>query len=155
MQWLVRPFVLSLYIFFISCLVEFQQCSNVLNKTLTDNPFGEHDRHETNLSVFPYFKDYAFFNKSIIIAYLHLSLIGVISFFLLSFFLELKWLQTNRFVKAGSLLLISGFIITEVLLVLSGTGLFYNQIMLITGSAAMAVGIFLMVIGKASHLRTS
>ncbi|MEM7380144.1 MAG: hypothetical protein AAF361_02980 [Bacteroidota bacterium] len=104
------------------------------------------------LSVLPLFKTYAFFNKPIIIAYLHLSLIGTISFLLLAMMIEMKWLDTKGVAKAGSLLLILGFVATECLLVLTGFGIYYNVIALIIGSMAMAVGILFMLFSRVSKI---
>ena len=100
------------------------------------------------LSVFPFFKGYAFFNKPIIIAYLHLSLIGSISFLFLALLIDKKWLTLNGLVKIGSALLILGFVSTELLLVIQGFGVFHNQILLIIGSAAMALGLLMLVISR-------
>ncbi len=97
------------------------------------------------LSVFPIFDEYAFHNKHIVLAYLHLSLIGVITFFLLAILMELKWLRVNRFNKTGNIFLLLGFILTELILVLSGLSIFYNQELLFIGSAAMAIGILLLL----------
>lgn len=101
------------------------------------------------LSIFPFFEACAFFNKPIIIAYLHLSLIGAISFLFFALLLEKKYLVLNGRVKTGSAFLLLGFAITEILLLLSGLGLFHNQILLIIGSTAMASGILLMMISGA------
>ena len=79
-------------------------------------------------------------------AYLHLSLIGAISFLFFSLLIEKKWLVLNGRVKTGSIFLLLGFATTEILLVLTGLGLFYDQLLLITGSAAMALGVLLMII---------
>ena len=101
-----------------------------------------------SLSVLPFFESYAFFNKSIIIAYLHLSLIGSISCLLLAQMIEWKFLALDGFVKIGSSLLLAGFFTSELLLVLGGMGIFHNQLALITASAAMALGILLMILSK-------
>ncbi len=104
------------------------------------------------LSVLPPFQSYASYNKFIIIAYLHLSLIGSISFLLLALLVELQWVLVTRLFKIGSLLFISGFAVTETLLVLAGLGLFYNDLSLSLGSGAMALGVLLMVLsGKSSQ----
>lgn len=102
------------------------------------------------LSVLPFFNYYAFHNKNIIIAYLHLSLIGSISFLLLAMMLEMKWLSTNKLVKIGSILLVLGYIITELLLLLSGLGFYFNTILLILGSLAMALGVLFMLFSKSN-----
>lgn len=93
------------------------------------------------LSVLDIFRDYAFHNRFIIIAYLHLSLIGSISFLFIALMIHNIWLKTNFWVQLGSVLLLVGFMATEILLTLTGLGLFYNGEMLLAGSAAMAFGI--------------
>jgi hypothetical protein len=98
------------------------------------------------LSVIPIFKPYAFGNKSVIIAYLHLSLIGSISFFLIAMMIEMKWLNINKFTWIGSILLVIGFVYTESLLTIGGLGLYYNNKTLIIGSTAMAMGILFLII---------
>ena len=98
------------------------------------------------LSVFPFLKYYAFYNKSVIIGYLHLSLIGSISFLFLALLIQRKWLYLNSLVKIGNALLISGFLTTEALLMLAGLGIFHSQIGLIAGSFAMATGVLMMII---------
>lgn len=100
------------------------------------------------LSVFPFVKTYAFYSKSIIIAYLHLSLLGSISFLLLALLIDKKWLSTTWIVKVGSSLLVAGFVVSELSLVLSGFNVFHTPEILLIGSAFMAVGIFLMLISK-------
>lgn len=103
-----------------------------------------------SLSVFPFFESYAFHNKSIIIAYLHLSLIGSISFLFIALLIERKWLIPNGLMKVGSALLLLGFVTTEILLVLEGFGIFHDQILLITGSISMAIGVLMLVISRRS-----
>ena len=93
-------------------------------------------------------KIYAFYSKSIIIAYLHLSLLGSISFLLLALLIDKKWLSITWIVKVGSSLLVAGFVVSELSLVLSGFNVFHTPEILLIGSASMAVGIFLMLISK-------
>lgn len=100
------------------------------------------------LSVFPVFKPYAFYNKPIIIAYLHLSLIGSISFLFLALMIHKKWLPLNRRVKMGSAFFILGFLTTELFLTISGLGIHFSHIGLIIGSSAMALGVFLMIVSN-------
>ncbi|MCP4460687.1 MAG: hypothetical protein GY816_22090 [Cytophagales bacterium] len=98
------------------------------------------------LSVFPTFGVYAFDSKNVVLAYLHLSLIGVISFLLLAILIDLKWLSINWLTRIGSALLLLGFIVTELILFLSGLGLIYNHGLLFIGSLAMAMGILLLLL---------
>lgn len=100
------------------------------------------------LSVFSVFWSYAFNNKLILLAYLHLSLIGVISFLLLAVIIDLKWIIINGLGKVGSTLLVLGFIITELLLVSGGLELYHNYLILMLGSASMALGIFFLIINR-------
>ena len=97
------------------------------------------------LSVFPFFESYAFYNKSLVIAYLHLSLIGSISFLFFALLIEKKWLILNAFVKMGSALFLLGFATTELMLILAGFNILHNQVILILGSAAMGLGILVMI----------
>ena len=101
-----------------------------------------------SLSVFSIFKSFAFENKPIVIAYLHLSLIGSVSFLFLALLIEKKWITVNMPVKIGSVLLIAGFIITELVLVLSGLGVYNIHIILEIGSMAMLLGIALLIFSK-------
>lgn len=104
------------------------------------------------LSVLPPFQSYASYNKFVIIAYLHLSLIGTISFLLLALFLDIKWLTVNRMFKAASILFISWFLITELLLSLAGLGLFYDPGLLVIGSGAMALGVFMFIFNNLNQI---
>ena len=99
------------------------------------------------LSVFPLFEQYAFGNRNIVMAYMHLSLIGVISFILIAILLQKKWLKMWWLPKVGSVLLISGFVITESALVLSGFGIIHPYRLLLVFSAVMALGIAGMLAG--------
>jgi hypothetical protein len=101
-----------------------------------------------SLSVFPVFSSHAFGNKLILLAYLHLSFIGVISFLLLALIIDLKWISINGSGKFGSTLLLAGFIITELLLVSGGLGYYNNNLILMLGSASMALGIFFLIINR-------
>ena len=100
------------------------------------------------ISAFPGIKEFTFQNKPVIIAYLHLSLIGVLSFLFLALMIELKWVNMNRLTNAGSVLLISGFAVTEVMLVLNGLALYSNPVALSVGSLAMALGILSFISNK-------
>lgn len=99
-----------------------------------------------SLSVFPAFQNLAFFNKQVILAYLHLSLIGGISFLFLALLIEMKWLLLTGMSKAGTVFLIAGFLVTELLLTAEGLGLYHHQIALIIGSVFMVVGILLLML---------
>ena len=100
------------------------------------------------LSIFSVFWSHAFDNKFILLAYLHLSFIGVISFLFLGLMIDMKWLSSNTFNKIGSIFLFLGFVSTELLLSLSGLGLYNSKLLLLIGSAFMALGIFFLIISR-------
>ena len=93
------------------------------------------------LSVFPSMWELAFFEKNIVLAYLHLSLIGTISFLLIAWLFELGYLGHSLWTKTGSVLLISGYFITEIILMTGGLHWYYSQDWLIAGSVAMVSGV--------------
>jgi len=105
------------------------------------------------LSPFPIFEPYAFHNKNIVLAYLHLSLIGVISFLLLAILIELKWLSINLLSRTGNTLLLIGFIISELILALNGIGYLSDNKILFLGSAIMTIGIFLLFLNPGKYPR--
>ena len=100
------------------------------------------------LSVFEVFEVLAFHNRFIIIGYLHLSLIGSISIPLIGMIYERQWLPIGSMTKTGLILLVSGFALTELLLMLTGFGKFYSAEVLLLGSVAMALGILLMILNS-------
>lgn len=103
-----------------------------------------------SLSIVPAFKHLAFQNKPIILAYLHLSLIGVISILFIAFLIDLKWLLITKLSIVGNTLLLSGFLTTEFLLVYGGLGYAYPISLLSIGSAIMTIGILCLLISKTS-----
>lgn len=100
------------------------------------------------LSVLPMFESLAFHNKFIILAYLHFSFIGVISFLFLGLMMDLKWLGTTGLSKVGNLLLGLGFVTSELMLASGGLGLIYNGWVMSISSAFMAIGVFCLVINR-------
>lgn len=102
------------------------------------------------ISIIPVMETYAFGSKNLILAYLHLSLIGVISFFLIAFMLRLQWLSRQWPTFVGSTFLIIGFMATEIILVLSGFNWWYPHTLLFVFSGLMAVGILLLLFGTFS-----
>jgi len=99
-------------------------------------------------STLPFLEDYAFLNKSVIIAYIHLTMIGFISFFLLSLLFQLNWMFINsKTVKTGILMLIIGYVFSEFILVLLGlTTFLYLHEAIAIFSFIMAIGIDLILI---------
>jgi len=97
-------------------------------------------------SVLPFLEDLAFGSRFLIISYIHLIMIGFISFFIIAIFYQLRWIQLASIAaKSGLILLLLGYVLSE--LVLLGLGLsipiIEEQLLLFTFSALMAVGILL------------
>ncbi len=74
------------------------------------------------LSVFEVFKNLAFGSRPLIMAYMHLVLLGVISFFYVGYLLIDSMLNRGFLTKTGSILWLVGFVFTEILLVAEGLG---------------------------------
>ncbi len=92
------------------------------------------------LSVFPIFKQMAFATRPIVMAYMHLVLLGMISFFYLGYLRILGILKNNLRFYMGTGLLITGFFATEFLLVLTGLTGVEVSFLLFVFSAMMFVG---------------
>lgn len=103
-----------------------------------------------SLSVFPVFQSYAFNNRLIIIAYLHLTLIGAISFLFFALMIEGRWLTMNVLTLTGSSFLLLGFVSTELILTLGGFGFWYNHQILLAGSILMVLGILLLLVNRST-----
>lgn len=72
-------------------------------------------------TAFPYMADLAYRIRFFIIGYLHLVLIGFVSFFILAFFVQQGWLSLQRRMSRwGMSLFVLAFIATEALLFLQG-----------------------------------
>ena len=105
------------------------------------------------LSCFPYFADIAYQNRMFIIAYLHLVLIGVISFFLIDFFIITKFFTIKKWTSIFIKLLAFGFVLSETLMFFQGSAVsFFNtstpnfyRILYIV-SALAVIGIILLFI---------
>jgi len=99
-------------------------------------------------SIVPGIEHYAFSNRDLIIAYLHLSLIGVISFLLIAVLFHLEWIKTGWLSRLGSVLLICGFVVTETGLVLRGLGWGQSAVILVIFCFILDVGIFFHLFGS-------
>ncbi len=102
------------------------------------------------LSIFPFAEQIAFHNKSIILSYLHLSLIGVISFLYLGIMSLLGWIHTSLLSINGGLLFLVGFLCTELILALNGLNIFSSDIALALGSLLMMLGVLLLLFSSTS-----
>lgn len=97
------------------------------------------------LSVLPVVETIAFGSRNAIMAYMHLCLIGLISFTLIAVLCYLKWVPNTLTTRVGSGFWIFGFIGSEILLAASGLGLFFQFDLLFAFSAVMALGICLLL----------
>jgi hypothetical protein len=70
------------------------------------------------MSVLPSLTEIAFNNRYVVIAYIHMVFIGFISMFLFGYLSYLGWYNLNsKLAKTGVIMLISGFSVTELLLI--------------------------------------
>ena len=75
------------------------------------------------LSALPVIADLAYLHRNYIIAYLHMVLVGFISFGALSLMLKSRVNNLQPLVKSGLVLLVIAFILTETFLVLNAAGI--------------------------------
>jgi len=76
------------------------------------------------ISIIPEISNTIFQHKNLVIGFIHLTMLGVISGFLLSYILQSKLVTQNRFLTSGLHIFILGFILTEVIIIAQGC-LFY------------------------------
>jgi len=107
-------------------------------------------------SAFPFLEKLAFENRFLIIDYIHMIMIGFMSFFILAIFFQLSYLKSNsNVVKSGIIALILGFLGNEFILLAMGLSLpmFNSLLFLLITSLVMAVGILLILIGQQTSKR--
>ncbi len=87
------------------------------------------------LSAIPALSRYAFGFRPVVIGYLHLSFLGITSFFIIGYINQYLSEQNKRLSSKGLILFASGVIITEILLMLQGfAGITYANIPFINES---------------------
>ncbi len=101
-----------------------------------------------SLSILPSLQEYAFTNRFIIMAYMHLNFIGIISFSFLLFLFYWKWLRIHWIAITGIFTLLGGFIGSELLLVMMGFQFYSSSILLLLFSFFMIIGISFLLIGN-------
>lgn len=107
------------------------------------------------LSIIPYLSHFAFGFRPVVIGYLHLSFLGIISFFILGYFNETMRATQRRINGGGIILFVIGFLLQEIILFLQGleamevTPLPYAAILLFVCAIFMALGIIWITIGFA------
>ena len=72
------------------------------------------------LSVVPFLSNYAFSFRPIVIGYLHLSFLGIISFFILAYINQVLIAQGKRISKTGALIFSIGVLLQEIVLMIQG-----------------------------------
>ena len=105
------------------------------------------------LSIIPYLSHFAFGFRPVIIGYLHLSFVGIISFFILGCINEFLR-PTHKHVDGGGIVVFAfGFLVQEIVLMLQGLEameiepLPYANIILFACAVLMAIGLMWMTIG--------
>ncbi len=104
--------------------------------------------------VFPVVATAAYTIRNYVIGFIHLILLGAMTFFLLAFCLDQNILRANsRTIRIGLVTLIAGFILTEVILFLQGTFFWgamgflpYYYVGLFATSCLLPVGVLLLVV---------
>ena len=72
------------------------------------------------LSVIPFFSHYAFGFRPIVIGYLHLSFLGIISFFILGYINQVLTEIHRHISKVGVFIFVSGVLVQEIILMVQG-----------------------------------
>ena len=112
------------------------------------------------LSIIPYLSHFAFGFRPVVIGYLHLSFVGIISFFILGYFNEVLK-PTHRHIDGGGIFVfVSGFVVQEIVLMLQGLEamevepLPYANMILFFCAILMATGLIWMTIGVMKSKRS-
>lgn len=78
-------------------------------------------------SLFPEIASISFQIKHLVIGFIHLTMLGVVSGFLLLFLFQSNWFSENKYIRFGINVFLIGFLGTELLLFIQG-GMFYLQL---------------------------
>jgi hypothetical protein len=99
------------------------------------------------LSIIPFLSHYAFGFRPIVIGYLHLSFLGIISFFILGYINQVLAVFQRRISRAGVLIFVAGVLIQEITLMNQGLEaievepLRYANIILFSTAIVMGIGL--------------
>lgn len=113
------------------------------------------------LSIVPYLSHLAFGFRPVVIGYLHLSFVGIISFFILGYINEIFKENGYRVQGGGIILFVFGFLIQEIVLMAQGleaieiTPLPYANIILFICAILMFLGLVWVVLGLAKRRQVS
>ncbi|MBL0071238.1 MAG: hypothetical protein IPP34_05210 [Bacteroidetes bacterium] len=105
-------------------------------------------------SVIPEISKLAFGFRTIVIAYLHLVLLGVISVFLLGYIYLNKLIRNNKYVRNGIMIFIGGIFLNEMVLLIQGLASFsytvipFADVSLLLISSLMLSGLILILAGN-------
>jgi hypothetical protein len=103
------------------------------------------------LSIFPYLSNYAFGFRPVVIGYLHLSFLGIISFFILGYINQLFHQRHFHLSVTGVYMFIVGVLVQEVILMFQGleamnfSPLPYANILLFYCAILIALGLIVIV----------
>jgi hypothetical protein len=105
-------------------------------------------------STIPYLSQLAFGFRSIVIAYLHLVLLGVITIFLLGYIFTLNVLAVKKTTVYGVIIFVIGIFLNELMLMLQGVASFsytiipYTNELLLSFALMMFSGIILLLVSQ-------
>lgn len=105
-------------------------------------------------STIPYLSQLAFGFRSIVIAYLHLVLLGVITIFLLGYIFTLNVLTVKKTTVYGIVIFVAGIFLNELMLMLQGVASFsytiipYTNELLLSFALMMFSGIILLLVSQ-------
>jgi hypothetical protein len=71
-------------------------------------------------SIIPFFSNYAFGFRPIVIGYLHLSFLGIISFFIIGYINQVLSEKNRQISRIGVFLFVTGVLVQEITLMLQG-----------------------------------
>ena len=97
--------------------------------------------------IIPFFSGYAFGFRPIVIGYLHLSFLGIISFFILGYIFQLLSEDHRRFSKPGVFIFVTGVLLQEIVLMIQGFEVIeferlpYADIILFCSAIIMGIGL--------------
>ena len=113
------------------------------------------------LSIIPFLSHLAFGFRPVVIGYLHLSFIGIISFFILGYINEIFKEKGYRVQGGGIIIFVIGFLVQELVLMAQGleslevTPLPYANIILLICAILMLLGLIWIVIGISKKEKVS
>ncbi|TNJ44266.1 hypothetical protein KFZ70_03365 [Tamlana fucoidanivorans] len=108
----------------------------------------------------PKFAEEVFQHRNFVIGFIHLTMLGVISGFLLFFIIKNQWVASTALLKGGVLSFVLGFVLTEIILLIqgykyfTGTGImenYYVALFLFSMLIPIGVLVFLIQVLRNNH----